>query len=427
MLARADMTLDDLEQEVAEGRQGAEGRLRQAELAKAQLQERRDRRIAQTERGKQVRRGTVRLLGTALVIPATAEVEPERGDGKKEDEKAGLSKEAIEQIAIRVAWKFEEDRGVDYLKSVEADNIGFDLLSSEGNRAALHRGEGAGGRRHGLPFLVSPRPHAVPGDPDHARDPGRPALAAGRGPGCGMPGDPGAGADPGRAGRAGRARRAVPDRPDQHDRAAAGRDRGRAVGRGGPGTAHRGRLPAVRSLFAQRSLAQTALGRQRLRRGGQLASRTAGRWSLLPAPMADCDPDELAEAVAEQLAVRWGVVFRDLLARENIAVPWREVLWAFRRMEARGTVAGGRFVNGFSGEQFAHPDAVAMLREIRKRPRDEETVVLSAADWPAGRLAPTWPPTRSSPPTPGSGPPCRAWEEGPGAAASTMWRRSWQS
>ncbi len=137
---------------------------------------------------------------------------------------------------------------------------------------------------------------------------------------------------------------------------------------------------AVRSLFAQRSLAQTSLGRHRLRRGGQLASRTAGRWSLLPSPLSDCDPDELAEAVAEQLAVRWGVVFRDLLVRENIAVPWREVLWAFRRMEARGTISGGRFVNGFSGEQFAHPDAVAVLREIRKRPRDGETVVLSAAD-----------------------------------------------
>ncbi len=137
---------------------------------------------------------------------------------------------------------------------------------------------------------------------------------------------------------------------------------------------------AVRSLFAQRALAQTALGRHRLRRGGQLASRTAGRWSLLPAPMPDCDPDELAEAVAEQLAVRWGVVFRDLLVRENIAVPWREVLWAFRRMEARGTISGGRFVNGFSGEQFAHPDAVAVLREVRKRPRDGETVRLSAAD-----------------------------------------------
>ncbi|HLK79554.1 MAG TPA: DEAD/DEAH box helicase [Streptosporangiaceae bacterium] len=137
---------------------------------------------------------------------------------------------------------------------------------------------------------------------------------------------------------------------------------------------------AVRSLFAQRSLAQTSLGRHRLRRGGQLASRTAGRWSLLPSPLSDCDPDELAEAVAEQLAVRWGVVFRDLLVRENIAVPWREVLWAFRRMEARGTISGGRFVNGFSGEQYAHPEAVAMLREIRKRPLDGETVVLSAAD-----------------------------------------------
>ena len=137
---------------------------------------------------------------------------------------------------------------------------------------------------------------------------------------------------------------------------------------------------AVRSLFAQRAAAQSAVGRHRLRRGSQLSSRTAGRWSLLPEPPADCDPDELAEAVAEQLVVRWGVVFRDLLARENIAVPWREVLWAFRRMEARGTVAGGRFVNGFSGEQFAHPDAVGLLREVRKRARNGETIRLSAAD-----------------------------------------------
>ncbi|MBV9204093.1 MAG: DEAD/DEAH box helicase, partial [Actinobacteria bacterium] len=137
---------------------------------------------------------------------------------------------------------------------------------------------------------------------------------------------------------------------------------------------------AVRSLFARRSQAQTPMGRRRLRRGSQLSSAAAGRWSLLPDPPADCDPDDLAEAVAEQLAARWGVVFRDLLARENLAVPWREVLWALRRMEARGTVAGGRFVAGFSGEQFAHPDAVGMLREIRKRPRAGETIELSAAD-----------------------------------------------
>jgi ATP-dependent Lhr-like helicase len=136
---------------------------------------------------------------------------------------------------------------------------------------------------------------------------------------------------------------------------------------------------AVRTLFARRAM-QNAPGRRRLRRGSQLSSRTAGRWSLLPEPPDDCDPDDLAEAVAEQLAARWGVVFRDLLARENLAVPWREVLWALRRMEARGTICGGRFVHGFSGEQFAHPDAVGMLREVRKRPRTGETVALSAAD-----------------------------------------------
>ena len=136
---------------------------------------------------------------------------------------------------------------------------------------------------------------------------------------------------------------------------------------------------AVRTLFARRAM-QNAPGRRRLRRGSQLSSRTAGRWSLLPEPVADCDPDDLAEAVAEQLAARWGVVFRDLLARESLAVPWRDVLWALRRMEARGTISGGRFVAGFSGEQFAHPDAVGMLSEIRKRPRTGETITLSAAD-----------------------------------------------
>jgi ATP-dependent Lhr-like helicase len=139
---------------------------------------------------------------------------------------------------------------------------------------------------------------------------------------------------------------------------------------------------AVRSLFTRRAL-DAVPGRQRLRRGGRLgrlAARTGGRWSLLPPALGECDPDELAEAVAEQLIVRWGVVFRDLLARENLAVPWREVLWALRRMEARGTVRGGRFVNGFSGEQFAHPDAVEVLRAVRKAPLSGETVRLCAAD-----------------------------------------------
>jgi ATP-dependent Lhr-like helicase len=139
---------------------------------------------------------------------------------------------------------------------------------------------------------------------------------------------------------------------------------------------------AVRTLLARRLLASTGFGpaRRGLRRAGQHTARAGGRWSLLPPPVEDYDPDELAEAVAEQLAARWGVVFRDLLVRENIAVPWREVLWAFRRLEARGLIRGGRFVNGFSGEQFAHPDAVDVLREVRKQPRDGETIRLSAVD-----------------------------------------------
>jgi ATP-dependent Lhr-like helicase len=107
---------------------------------------------------------------------------------------------------------------------------------------------------------------------------------------------------------------------------------------------------------------------------------SSGRWSLLPEPAAGIDRDELAEAVAEQLAVRWGVVLRDIAVRENLAVPWRDVLWAFRRLEARGTIRGGRFVSGFSGEQYAHPDALEVIKAVRKQHRTGEVVRISAAD-----------------------------------------------
>ncbi|MGH9051735.1 MAG: DEAD/DEAH box helicase [Acidimicrobiia bacterium] len=137
---------------------------------------------------------------------------------------------------------------------------------------------------------------------------------------------------------------------------------------------------AVRSLLFRRRVAR-AVDRRRLRRGrSPSAPRSSGRWSLLPGGIGTEDPDELAEAVAEQLLARWGVVFRDLLAREALAVPWREVLWALRRMEARGTIRGGRFVAGFTGEQYALPDAVDLLRSVRKLPRRGETIRLSAAD-----------------------------------------------
>jgi ATP-dependent Lhr-like helicase len=137
---------------------------------------------------------------------------------------------------------------------------------------------------------------------------------------------------------------------------------------------------AVRSLL-RRGPRPRPSGLRGLRQGRSGAGTgSAGRWSLLPSPSLAGDRDELAEAVAEQLAVRWGVVFRDLMARENLAVPWREILWAFRRMEARGTIRGGRFVAGFSGEQFAHPDAVDVLRTIRKQRPSGEIVQISAAD-----------------------------------------------
>jgi ATP-dependent Lhr-like helicase len=136
----------------------------------------------------------------------------------------------------------------------------------------------------------------------------------------------------------------------------------------------------VRSLLYRRNVAR-ASNRRRLRRGrAPLAARSAGRWSLLPGAIATDDPDELAEAVAEQLLARWGVVFRDIVVRETFAVPWRELQWALRRMEARGTIRGGRFVAGFTGEQYALPDAIDVLRSVRKDKRSGETVRLSASD-----------------------------------------------
>ena len=152
------------------------------------------------------------------------------------------------------------------------------------------------------------------------------------------------------------------------------------MGRRGPRPDHRGRVPGGALAAAARPPGGRCR-RRGLRRGIRgTSSGSTGRWSLLPTPATAPDRDELAEAVAEQLAARWGVVFRDLAGRENLAVPWRDVLWALRRMEARGTIRGGRFVAGFSGEQYAHPDAVDVLRAVRKQRLTGQPVRLSAAD-----------------------------------------------
>jgi ATP-dependent Lhr-like helicase len=130
-----------------------------------------------------------------------------------------------------------------------------------------------------------------------------------------------------------------------------------------------------------------------------------GRWSLLRERArremrAQVEPDEapperaggsggnearraegpLAQ-IASQYLRRYGVVFRDLLARELAPPPWRELLRVYRSLEARGAIRGGRFVAGFTGEQFALPEAVEALRAVRRAPREgKERVELSAAD-----------------------------------------------
>jgi ATP-dependent Lhr-like helicase len=112
-------------------------------------------------------------------------------------------------------------------------------------------------------------------------------------------------------------------------------------------------------------------------------STVAGRWSLIHAPIhtiATPDHDTAVETQARALLARYGVVFRKLLTREANGSPWRELTRVYRRLEARGDIRGGRFVAGMSGEQFALPDAVERLREVRRTPPDGRVVAISAAD-----------------------------------------------
>jgi len=105
----------------------------------------------------------------------------------------------------------------------------------------------------------------------------------------------------------------------------------------------------------------------------------AGRWSLTPT-VSRHDPERAVEELAWSLLRRYGVVFRTVLAREPFRVAWRELLRTYRRLEARGEIRGGRFVSGFSGEQFALPEAVGKLRAVRRQAPSEEPIAISAAD-----------------------------------------------
>jgi ATP-dependent Lhr-like helicase len=121
------------------------------------------------------------------------------------------------------------------------------------------------------------------------------------------------------------------------------------------------------------------------RRSGQGSGRTgrprhsAGRWTVL---YTGEPPDRATqlEATCRVLLRRYGVVFREILARETNLPSWRDLLMTFRRLEDRGDVRGGRFVASFIGEQFALPIAVESLRASRRRPPSGDTITISAAD-----------------------------------------------
>ncbi len=138
----------------------------------------------------------------------------------------------------------------------------------------------------------------------------------------------------------------------------------------------------LRALMSANLKTRSARSRwyARWRRGG-LAPVGAGRWSLLQAPGGDAPPDEdRIESWGRQYLRRYGVVFRDLLAREAHAPSWRDLLKVYRRLEMRGELRGGRLVGGFVGEQFALPEALEALRAVRRRERRGEVVRVSACD-----------------------------------------------
>jgi ATP-dependent Lhr-like helicase len=127
----------------------------------------------------------------------------------------------------------------------------------------------------------------------------------------------------------------------------------------------------------------TSYASRRKRRLALFGMADAGRWALVrrPAAAASNRGDESVEQIVRTLLRRWGVIFWKLLGREaDWLPPWRDMLMCCRRLEARGEIRGGRFVAGFSGEQYATPEAVGLLRDVRRKPHTQQYVSLSAAD-----------------------------------------------
>jgi ATP-dependent Lhr-like helicase len=135
---------------------------------------------------------------------------------------------------------------------------------------------------------------------------------------------------------------------------------------------------AVRSLISRRRHI-TGRTRSPTRNRGRVRSQ-AGRWSRFPPFAQPLKPEQRLERWAWQLLRRYGVMFRDLLARESVAPLWHELLRVYRRLESRGEIRGGRFVAGVAGEQFALTHVVDRLRRTRQEPPAQVWHILSAAD-----------------------------------------------
>lgn len=150
------------------------------------------------------------------------------------------------------------------------------------------------------------------------------------------------------------------------------------------GLVHSDSAAGLRALLVPSDRRRRFDGGRRLRRTALFGIEDAGRWALARRQGADdrgADDADVVEHVARTLLRRYGVVFWRLLAREAPWLPpWRNLLRCYRRMEARGEIRGGRFVAGVAGEQFAAPEAVGLLRDVRRRERAGALVGVSGAD-----------------------------------------------
>jgi ATP-dependent helicase Lhr and Lhr-like helicase len=135
------------------------------------------------------------------------------------------------------------------------------------------------------------------------------------------------------------------------------------------------------ALLVPSSERRTGPNGRRRRRTASFGMENAGRWAMVRRSAAAERNGDAIEHVARTLLARYGVVFWRLLEREAAWLPpWRELLRFYRRLESRGEVRGGRFVAGFSGEQFALPEAIGMLRATRRQEATHRWVSVSGAD-----------------------------------------------